>query len=134
MLKRGDSASPEVFTSIAEVKDIEGPSMETDVLEVTTHSSAAAGAFKEKLATLIDAGEVSFDLNLVPSSTVHRAMRADQIARTKRNYQIWYPGSTVVDISFEAFISKMPPKATVDGTLEASVTLTITKAPTFATV
>ncbi len=134
LLKRGDGGAPESFATIAEVKDIEGPSMETDVIDVTTHSSAAAGAFREKLATLIDAGEITFDLNLVPSNTVHRAMRQDQLNRTKRNYQIWYPGSVSADIQFEAVLTKMPVKATVDGVLESSITLTITKAPTINTV
>ena len=45
LLKIGDGGGTEVFTPLAEVKSIEGPDMETDIIDVTTHSSAGAGAF-----------------------------------------------------------------------------------------
>lgn len=131
LLKIGDGAGPEVFTTLAEVKSIEGPGMETEVIDVTTHSSAAAGAFREKLATLIDAGEVTFDLNFVPGDTQHIALRADQLARTKRNFELWYPGSVSADIEFQAIVTSFPLSFPTDGVIESSVTLTITQAPTF---
>jgi len=131
LLKIGDGGGPEVFTTLAEVKGIEGPTMETEVIDVTTHSSAAAGAFREKLATLIDAGEVTFDLNLVPGNSQHDALRADQIARTKRNFELWFPSSVSADIEFQAVVTNFPLSFPVDGQIESSVTLTITQAPTF---
>ena len=131
LLKIGDGGGPEVFTTLAEVKGIEGPTMETEVIDVTTHSSAAAGAFREKLATLIDAGEVTFDLNMVPGDTQHDALRTDQLNRTKRNFELWFPSSGSADIEFEAVVTNFPLSFPVDGTIESSVTLTITKAPTF---
>jgi len=131
LLKIGDGGGPEVFTTLGEVKGIEGPTMETEVIDVTTHSSAAAGAFREKLATLIDAGEVTFDLNLVPGDTQHDALRADQLGRTPRNFELWFPSSVSADIEFEAVVTNMPLSFPVDGPIESSVTLTITQAPTF---
>ena len=53
LLKRGDGGAPEVFTTVPEVGSISGPSMETDEAEVTSHSSAASGAFKEFILTLL---------------------------------------------------------------------------------
>ena len=130
-LKIGDGGGPETFTTLAEVKSIEGPSMETDVIDVTTHSSQPAGNFKEKLATLIDAGEVTFDLNMIPGNAQHDALRTDQLGRTKRNFELWFPGSGSSDIDFEAVVTSFPLSFPVDGVIESSVTLTITKAPTF---
>jgi hypothetical protein len=131
LLKIGDGGGTEVFTTLAEVKSIEGPTMETDIVDVTTHSSAASGAFREKLATLIDAGEVTFDLNFVPGDRQHTQLRTDQLARTKRNFEIWYPGSVSADIEFQAVVTNFPLSFPVDGPMESSVTLTITQAPTF---
>ena len=131
LLKIGDGGGPEVFTTLAEVKSIEGPDMETDVIDVTTHDSAAAGAFREKLATLIDAGEISFDLNFIPGNTQHVALRTDQLNRTKRNFELWFPNASSADIEFEAVVTSFPMTFEVDGVIESSVTLTITKAPVF---
>lgn len=44
MLKMGDGGSPsETFTTIAEVRDIEGPELEAEAKEVTLHDSPAGG-------------------------------------------------------------------------------------------
>ena len=131
LLKIGDGGGPETFTTLAEVKSIDGPTMETEVIDVTTHSSAAAGPFREKLAGLIDAGEVTFELNLVPNNAQHDSLRADQTARTKRNFELWFPGSGSADVEFEAVVTNFPLSFPVDGPIESSVTLTITKAPVF---
>ena len=66
LLKVGDGGGTEVFTTIAEVKEISGPSISVDTVELTTHSSS--GAWKEYLPTLIDAGEVTFDVNFIPTN------------------------------------------------------------------
>ena len=107
-LKRGDGGAPETFTTLKEVKDIQGPNISTDVIEVTTHSSAAIGAGKEKLATLIDWGEVTFDLNFIPSDTQHKAIRQDCLDRVKRNFQMVYPdvGASTAERSEERRVGK----------------------------
>ena len=132
LLQVGDGAGPEVFTTIAEVKSISGPSFSSEVIDVTTHSSAAAGAWREKIASLIDPGELSFDINLVPTDTQHVALRTDMVNRTKRNFKIVFPDSGTTTWQIAGFVTGFEVNAETDGVLEASLTLTLTDPPNFA--
>ena len=107
LLKIGDGGSPETFTTIGEVRSISGPSMETDEIDVTTHSSAAAGAFREFILGLIDAGSVEFDINYVPGDATHISLRTSFLARSLKNYQCVLPGA-VQTISFAGYVKTMP--------------------------
>lgn len=131
LLKRGDGGSPETFTTVGEVRSISGPTIETDEADVTTHSSAASGAFREFILTLIDAGNVEFDINYVPTDPTHIGLRQDLINRTKRNFQIVLPASAQT-ISFTGYVKTMPFEFPVDDAIMAKVTIRCTGAPTFS--
>jgi predicted secreted protein len=131
LLKRGDGGAPETFTTVGEVRSISGPSMETDEADVTTHSSAAQGAFREFILTLIDAGTVEFETNYVPSDPTHIGLRTDFLARTKRNWQIVLPGS-IQTISFAAYVKTIPFEFPVDDAMMQKITLRCTGAPAFS--
>jgi len=131
LLKRGDGGSPETFSTVGEVRSISGPSMETDEIDVTTHSSAAAGAFKEFIMGLIDAGSVEFDTNYVPSDGTHIGLRNDFLNRTKRNWQIVLPGA-IQTISFAGYVKSMPFEFPVDDAITQKISIRCTGAPTFS--
>ncbi len=131
LLKRGDGGSPETFTTVGEVRSISGPSMETDEADVTTHSSAAAGAFKEFILTLIDAGSVEFETNYVPGDATHIGIRTDFLARTKRNWQIVLPGS-IQTISFSGYVKSMPFEFPTDDAITQKISIRLTGATAFS--
>lgn len=131
LLKRGDGGAPETFNTVGEVRSISGPSMETDEADVTTHSSAAAGAFREFILTLIDAGSVEFDINYVPADATHIGLRNDFLGRTKRNWQIILPGS-IQTISFSGYVKTMPFEFPTDDAITAKISIRCTGAPTFS--
>jgi predicted secreted protein len=131
LLKLGDGGGPETFTTVGEVRSISGPSMETEEIDVTTHSSAAAGAFREFILGLIDAGTVEFDINYVPADATHISLRTIFLARTKRNWQIVLPGS-VQTISFAGYVKTMPFEFPVDDAITAKISIRCTGAPTFS--
>lgn len=131
LLKRGDGNVPEVFTTVPEVQSISGPSTETDEAEVTTHSSAADGAFREFILTLIDAGSIEFDINYVPGNAVHQGVRSDFQNRTKRNWQIVLPGNAQT-ISFTGYVKTFSMEFPTDGPVTASVSVRLTGAVTFS--
>jgi len=131
LLKRGDGGGTEVFTTIAEVRDISGPSISVDTTEVT-HQTSTNG-WKEKLPTLKDAGEVSFDCNFIPTENTQDAgagLLLDLKNKTKRNFQLVFPDTTTW--SFSAFVTGFAPSAPLGDALTASVTLTVTGEPTLA--
>lgn len=61
LLKRGNSASPEVFTTIAEVKSIGEFGSEAEILDVTNFDSA--GGFKEYINGMKDGVELTVTAN-----------------------------------------------------------------------
>lgn len=129
LLKRDDGTG--VFTTVAEVKSMDGPQMEADIIDVTTHSSAALGAWREKIASLLNPGEVGFSINLIPASSGHKALLADFVGRTKRNFKFVFPDIGLTEWVFSGVFTKFAAKAETDGVLEAELTLTLTGAPTF---
>ena len=131
LLKRGDGGAPQTFTTVPEVRSISGPSTETDEAEVTTHSSAAAGAYREYILTLIDAGSIEFDINYVPSDAVHQGVRSDFINRVKRDWQIVLPGS-IQTISFSGYVKTFSLEFPTDDAITASVSIRLTGAVTFS--
>jgi hypothetical protein len=57
LLKIGDGASPENFTTIPEVMRLSGPSVRFDLLDVTSHDTV--GFFREWIPGLADGERVS---------------------------------------------------------------------------
>ena len=127
----GDGGGPEVFTALAEVRNVSGPNTSVDTTDVTPHSTSSP--WRHFVATLIDGGEVSLDINFLPDAADQDALRDDMIARTKRNFRIEWPTTpTAHRASFAAYVTGHSPTAPHDGELSASITLKITGAVTFA--
>lgn len=134
LLKIGDGATPtEVFTTIAEVVNITGPGLSMDPLDVTSHSSTAG--WKEFIGGLLDAGEVSFEINYIPTDATHDATAGlinDMENRTKRNFEVIFPDSGNTKWTIAALVTGFEPGAPVDGKLTASVSLKLSGQPTLA--
>lgn len=131
LLKIGDGGGPEVFTTVAEVVNIGGPSLSADVIDVTSHDSP--GAHREKIAGLLDAGEVSLELNFIPTAATQgnvSGLLRDYRNRNVRNFQLVFPGGTTW--AFAALVTNYEPGANVEDKLSLSVTLTVTGQPTLA--
>lgn len=126
LLKIGDGGGSETFTTIAEVKDIEGPSMEASLEEVTSHDS---GNRREFIATLLDNGEVTFDINYYSAAT-QDSLRTDLNNQARRNFQLVFPLPSPETWSFAAFVTGFQLSAPVEGALTASVTIKLTSAIT----
>ena len=123
LLKLGDAATPEVFTTVAEVRDISGPSLVTETEEVTSHDSPSG--HMERIATLIDTGEISFAINLIPTNATHDEHTGlASAARDKlpHNFQIILPSSTKT-LTGPAIVTNYEYAAEVAGVLTASITL-----------
>jgi predicted secreted protein len=125
LLKIGDGAgTAEAFTTIAEVGDIDGPSMSVNTIDMTSHSSP--GARMEFLAGLIDSGEISFPINFIPDDATHDATTGIQKIMNDRdvwNWQMVFPDATTV--TFAALVTAFGVKAPVAGKLSADVTFKI---------
>lgn len=132
LLKIGDGATSEAFTTIAEVKDIEGPELELEAKEVTSHDS---GGWREFIGTLLSAGEVSFDLNFIPTHATHSysaGLIKDMVNRTRRNFKLVFSDTGATTWTFAALVTGVKPSGPVEDELQAEVKLTVTGQPTLA--
>ncbi len=134
LLKIGDGATPtEVFTTVAEVTEIGGPSLEMESVDMTSHDSP--DGWKEYVGGLLDGGEVSLSLNYLPAHATHDAstgMLKDMQDRTLRNFQLVFPDTGSTTWAFSALITGFEPAAPHDDKLGADVALKISGKPTLA--
>lgn len=130
LVKKGDGGAPESFTTIAELMDISGPGLELSTEDVTSHSSP--GAWSEFIGTILTAGEVSFEINYIPTDATHDAstgLIADMINRVRRNFVIVFPDTGNTTWSFTALVTKVEPTMAVKGILTGKITLKISGQP-----
>jgi len=133
LLKLGDGGTPENFTTIAEVRDIGGPELGADVVDVTSHDSP--GAWEEVIETIKRSGSVTFGINYIPTGATHDAttgLIAVYEAKTLNNFQLVFPDGAVTTWTFAAFVNAITPAAPVAGELSASITLKLSGQPTLA--
>ena len=128
LLLRGDGNTPEVFTEIAEVTNISGPSIAADPLEMTSHDSAGN---REFIGGLFDGGEITLELNFIPTDETHNIATGvlyDLQNRIAYNYQLQFSDDPIAPTVYEfvAFPVGFEPGAPVDGKLSASVTFKVT--------
>lgn len=121
VIKRGNGASPEVFTAIPEVRSINGPDGSASEIDVTDLSSTS----REFRMGLKDEGTITLDMMFIPANTVHAGLRTDRANRTLRNFQLLFTDSPATTWSFAAYVQGLSVSNEVDAVTTASVTLRI---------
>lgn len=94
-LQMSDGASPPVFTTIASIVSITGPSISADTIDVTNMDSP--GGWKEFIAGLIEGGEIGVEAFLVAdASQLAQFAQAteDTPANRFKTYRIVFPDDT----------------------------------------
>lgn len=137
-LYMGDDDSPENFVLVAHVKSITGPGYNVTIIDTTTHDTV--GNFREKAAVLIDAGQLTFNLNFNPDETTHDPTTANSMLGVLQNLQERYwelrlatgsnPGAE--KMSFRGYVTSHSMNFPVDNVQEASITVEIDGAVTWS--
>lgn len=83
LLKMGDGGSPETFATVAEQRDIDGPNITRDTIDVSNRVTR----WREKRGGMVDAGQVKLEANHIPSDTSHAALLAALDSDDPVNYQ-----------------------------------------------
>jgi predicted secreted protein len=122
ILKWGDA-------EIAELRSIDGPSLATDDVDVTSHDST--DAVKEFLAGLTDGGEVSFEGNFLSGDTSQTDLIDDQIARTTQTVTLT-PASSTKSWTFTGYIKNLSFSSPYDTQQTINGTIKVAGKPTFA--
>lgn len=123
-LEVGNGASPEVFTAIAEIVSVDGPSLSIEEKDATTLDS---GGVKQSIPGLVDYGQLDVELLFTKHST-HTALRGDATGRTERNYRITFPTSPVTVGAFAGYVNKWGQNMNPTDAMKANVGLKINSA------
>jgi predicted secreted protein len=122
VLQRGNGATPEIFSAIAEIMTFDGPGGSAAEIDVTSLSSSA----KEFLLGLKDEGEFDFTANLIPSDTGQVGLRTDRDNRTRRNFRLLLTDAGPTTLSFTAIVKEFSIKGKVDDAIRLSIKLRVT--------
>lgn len=120
-LKRGNGATPEVFTTIGEITDITGPGGAASDIDVTHLQSVA----KEVIIGLPDEGEVQLKLNMVPSDAQQTGLRNDRVAATLRNFKMILTDVGLETATFAGYVKTYSITVGVDKKIELSITIRV---------
>ncbi len=137
LLKMGDGASPEVFTTVAQVKDISLGALSAGTYDTTTHD--VANFYKTFITGLREGGEVTFKLLFDAGNTTHKDVATGLLgvfnAAAVKNWQL-IPGnyaSPVPKWTFSGPITKIGAFTyPVDGLQECDCTIKISGKPALA--
>src|SRR5262245_37113767 len=131
-----DTASPASGASrhIAEVTSISGPTMSSDLIDVTSQESS--GGFREMIIGLTDPGELSFDIffnQTLPSHDDTGGLLDIFKSKLLKHFQLKLPGG-MGTWQFMGVVNGLEIDASVDDALKASVTIAISGLPDFGAV
>ena len=126
-----EGATQGQYETIGYVASITPPQMEREVVEV--EDLDPPDGVRQKLAGVIDAGEVSLTLNFDPTETGHTALEGDFFAGTPRSYRIKLPNGK--GWTFDALVTGWSPQELTEGDVfQVEVTLTVVSKPTFGDI
>ena len=126
VFKRGDGASSETFTAIAEMNSIGLPEESRNMIDVTDLSSTA----KEFVPGLLDSGQVRINMNFTRDTYLD--MRTDLLSDSSVNYQIVFDDAGNTTIDFAGYVMSIggnapgpDEKVAMDVTFKVTGSLTV---------
>jgi hypothetical protein len=127
VLKLGDNASPIVYTTVAYVIDLSGPTEQADDVEVTHLGSSA----KEYIAALRDSGEVSMNIHYTEHATLGATSGLYYvfINRLTRSFEI-IPSGGAKKFRFSASVTSFERSFNPGESMKVAVTLKVSGAVT----
>ena len=127
LLKIGNGASPEVFTTIPGDEDLSYAPPAPDEIDVTSHSSASG--MREYIAGLLGKGKVATKVFYNPAEATHVAVRLAH--GTYVNFQMVFKGSPTETVTFSALVNITLDDA-VAKAREMGIDLSITGVPVWS--
>jgi hypothetical protein len=123
----GGTNGTEVFTAIAEVKSLSGPNLSAAVIDVTNMDST--NRTREFITSLIDPGELTFQINFLPGNVGQKGIFNDMVAGTRRNYKITWSDAAGTTWTFAGLVTSFQPSSALEEALSASLTVKVTGLP-----
>ncbi len=125
---RGDGASNEAFTNMAEVNSVNFTGLSQDTIDVTSLDSL--GGYREFITGFKDSGEMTLNLNF--TAVNFALMKTDFEAVVARNYKVTLPDTGASTLDFAGLCNGLSIPIETDGKISLDVTFKISGAITFA--
>jgi predicted secreted protein len=119
----GDTASPTVYTKVAEVLSISGPEVTAEEIDVTSLDSA--NGYKEYITGLKDGGSVSLEANWIKSNTQQTSLRDLVDSGTTRWFRIVFADSPNTVAVFQGVVTTYSMAAEPTAQLKANFSVRI---------
>ena len=134
LLQLSDGASPPAYTTVAQLTNITGPTMESEQLDVSSHDST--GGYREFVPGISNPGTVSIEGNFDPAGATHMNASGGLLyifeQKTVNDWKIVWPDTGSTEWTFSASIVSFETQAPFDGALTFSAELLISGQPTLA--
>jgi len=128
LIARAPAATPTVFTTIAELRNITPPPLTRNPIETTSHNEVE----ESFVVGIRRKGEMTFTIGFVPTNATHDQLTGLEKAwldGSRDIYRITYPDAT--QWLFSGFVTNIAPAAPVDDGLTADITIRPTGTMTF---
>lgn len=131
LLQLGAQGGGGPYTTVAEVVDIKGPSINQSVFDAPSQSTT----WMKRVAGIANAGEISFDINFIPKDPTHdnsTGVLSTIGSLTPYGWKLVFNDAGTGTASYwtvDAFTTGFDMDEPVDGILKASLTLTINGEP-----
>ena len=119
----GNSASPIVYTKVAEILSISGPEVTAEEIDVTSLDST--GGFKEYITGLKDGGTVSLEANWIKGNAQQLSMRDAVASGASQNLQIAFADSPQTIATFTGKVTSFGMGADPTSQLKANFSVRI---------
>ena len=126
VLSLSDVASPATYASVTQVRSITGPTVKPKIVDVTAHSSP--GFWNQKLAVLIDGGDVSFEVNYDPTDASLAFLTGfwnQMIGLTLSALKMVFPNAAGT-LKWDGYVAQHEFSAPVDNVLTVKMQIAIT--------
>lgn len=126
----GDSASPNTYTEVAEVKNIGGPNEAAEEIDVTHLRSP--GSYREFLQSFKDGGEIPIVANYIPTHSTHGSgsggVRGLFASGAVRGWRITLADGTL--LYFDGWVKAIGTPVQVGNAVELNFTIRVSGAVT----
>lgn len=123
-------SSPADWESLAEINSITGPGMSRETIDVTSLDST--GGYREFIASIRNAGTVSFSMNFTRDS--YELMKDDFESDTRQNYRIVLPDADETYLEFEGLVMELPLSITIDDKITCDISIQVSSKPELGSV
>lgn len=118
------SGSPLTFNDIPEVISFSGPGGSASVIDTTDLASTA----KEKRMGLQDEGQLSFEMNFIPTNAYHALLRAAKASGAKTKFKLIFNDAGNTEWAFDGFVVGVPISGGVDAVVKGNCSIEISGA------